>query len=447
MSLIISTFAFVIVWWFFGEASLWGHFLYAFFFVLMAIAFFFGPRIILRKHKLVPLTESVPKKLLGQVCRMLGLKHLPKSYVVESSQTACCVVGNSERNATFVVSKPILNLLTKEELKAVFAHELSHIKNKDMVFVTWAKAYNGIVMYWFIFLMVFMFVSAILMGHPLVIILQGITARFLLLGSSLVLLPKLVLNSVSRLREMLADARASLYVGKQNIGSALKAMFLVEYVLNKLGKEKRSLNLDSILKKILPIRFYRYTLSEQPSLKERVHSLVSERYVKGEGSYCTPSLESSVWVGASTFLMLLSIIVPLGTLLSSLGLIELPIIGVLVAGAPFILLSFLNNIWIWRSEDRVFEIVWGWSPSTSHFVKDLFFHSLVSVGTYFALIFSWLIISPLFAGTSQAPLNALAILALTFAFYVVVSMLVSSILIVIKTQRAKKATNLEYSGQ
>ena len=47
--------------------------------------------------------------------------------------------GRSPNNAVIAVTRGLLSKLNEKELEAVLAHELSHIKNKDVMVVTWAS--------------------------------------------------------------------------------------------------------------------------------------------------------------------------------------------------------------------------------------------------------------------------------------------------------------------
>lgn len=59
------------------------------------------------------------------------LRFMPKIYVLDVDYDNAFASGWSEKNAVIAVSKPLLKLLTREELQAVVAHELSHIKHQD----------------------------------------------------------------------------------------------------------------------------------------------------------------------------------------------------------------------------------------------------------------------------------------------------------------------------
>ncbi|MBS3172624.1 zinc metalloprotease HtpX [Candidatus Woesearchaeota archaeon] len=62
--------------------------------------------------------------------------HKPKLYIINSQTPNAFATGRNEKNATIVVTEGILTLLNDQELKAVIAHEIAHIKNKDLLIST-----------------------------------------------------------------------------------------------------------------------------------------------------------------------------------------------------------------------------------------------------------------------------------------------------------------------
>jgi len=61
---------------------------------------------------------------------------MPKIFIAYSGRPNSFVFGRTPGSATLVVTKGLLNSLTKDEVKAVVAHEVGHIKHKDMVVMT-----------------------------------------------------------------------------------------------------------------------------------------------------------------------------------------------------------------------------------------------------------------------------------------------------------------------
>lgn len=70
---------------------------------------------------------------------------MPKVYVFESRTPNAFATGRDENHAAIVVTSGILPLLNQEELEGVISHELSHIRNKDILIGTMVATLSGTV--------------------------------------------------------------------------------------------------------------------------------------------------------------------------------------------------------------------------------------------------------------------------------------------------------------
>ncbi len=71
----------------------------------------------------------------------------PKVYIIESDSKNAFATGPSPKRGIVAVTTGILDLLTKEELRGVLAHEISHIKNRDILIGTIAAMIAGAISY------------------------------------------------------------------------------------------------------------------------------------------------------------------------------------------------------------------------------------------------------------------------------------------------------------
>lgn len=72
---------------------------------------------------------------------------MPKVYIVNSPQANAFATGRNKNHAAVAVTTGILELLNKNELKGVLAHEVGHIKNKDILISSVAATIAGVISY------------------------------------------------------------------------------------------------------------------------------------------------------------------------------------------------------------------------------------------------------------------------------------------------------------
>lgn len=117
--------------------------------IILDIQYLIGPSIVVWTMKVKWVSEKEEPELHRMVAELAENAHLPKPKVGISQLTIpnAFAFGRTRRDGRVCVTRGILNLLTKDELRAVLGHEMSHIKHRDMVIITVLSAIP-LVLYW-----------------------------------------------------------------------------------------------------------------------------------------------------------------------------------------------------------------------------------------------------------------------------------------------------------
>tara|TARA_B100001057_G_scaffold364834_1_gene367852 strand:+ start:24495 stop:25331 length:837 start_codon:yes stop_codon:yes gene_type:complete len=109
----------------------------ALFFALIfnGFIYFFSGNLAIRSTRAQPIKDGQFTEVT-QIISYLTQKEkmpMPELYVINSDQPNAFATGRNPKNAKVAVTTGILNLLNRDELEGVLAHELSHIKNRDIL--------------------------------------------------------------------------------------------------------------------------------------------------------------------------------------------------------------------------------------------------------------------------------------------------------------------------
>lgn len=118
-------------------------------FVFLGIQYLIGPAIVSKTMRVKWASDKEAPELHSMVAKLAERAHLPKPKVGISQLAIpkAFAFGKTQRDGRVCVTQGILKLLNKDELKAVLGHELSHVKHRDMVFMTLLSAIP-LIMYW-----------------------------------------------------------------------------------------------------------------------------------------------------------------------------------------------------------------------------------------------------------------------------------------------------------
>ncbi len=102
--------------------------------IINFIAYFYSDKIVLRIAKATPVSKALAPELYEIVSRLCSKSNipLPKLYLLDDKVMNAFATGRNYNHSAVAVTKGLLQKMTVDEVEAVVAHELSHIKNYDM---------------------------------------------------------------------------------------------------------------------------------------------------------------------------------------------------------------------------------------------------------------------------------------------------------------------------
>jgi heat shock protein HtpX len=198
--------------------------------ILSLISYFTGSKILLAVSGAKEVTKEVHPQLFNIVEEMkisASLPAMPKVYIINEAAPNAFATGIKPENSAVAVTAGLLARLNRDELQGVVAHEVSHIVNRDVMFMTFAGIMLGsIVLISEVFLRSLWFgggryssKSSKSSGQGQIIIMI-VAIAFAILAP---ILAQLLYFAISRKREYLADASAVRYTRyPEGLASALE---------------------------------------------------------------------------------------------------------------------------------------------------------------------------------------------------------------------------------
>ncbi len=113
--------------------------------VLNAGSYWFSDTIVLRSYRARVVTEAEAPRLVSTVNRLArraGLP-MPKVAIIPGMAPNAFATGRNPKNAVVAATEGLLQMMDQDELEGVIAHELGHIKNRDILISTIAAAMVG----------------------------------------------------------------------------------------------------------------------------------------------------------------------------------------------------------------------------------------------------------------------------------------------------------------
>ena len=108
-------------------------------------SYFFSDKLALAVNGAKPVTrEQLPRvyQVVERLTQQVGLP-MPKIYLIATDSPNAFATGRNPRHAAVAVTEGILRLLDDEELEGVLAHELGHVRNRDILISSVAATLAG----------------------------------------------------------------------------------------------------------------------------------------------------------------------------------------------------------------------------------------------------------------------------------------------------------------
>ena len=108
-------------------------------------SYWFSDKIVLRMYRAQEVTpQQAPElhRLVQDLAMKAGLP-MPRVYIIPGDTPNAFATGRNEKHAVVAVTEGILRILSREELEGVIGHELSHIKNRDILIGSIAATIAG----------------------------------------------------------------------------------------------------------------------------------------------------------------------------------------------------------------------------------------------------------------------------------------------------------------
>lgn len=238
--------------------------------VMNVVSYWFSDKIVLWMYRAQPLDEKTAPNvhaILTEVAREMKMPK-PLLYLVNLPVPNAFATGRDPEHAAVAVTKGILDLLNRDELKGVLAHELSHVKNRDVLVAT---------------------ISAILAGALSILVRiaywnmggrsrrnEGNAISFILLIILTPLIAMLLQFAISRSREFLADETGAKAINNsKGLASALEKLHLAAKRMPLIGTPSQNATAHLFIVNPFSASFMMKFFSTHQPIDERIKRLLA----------------------------------------------------------------------------------------------------------------------------------------------------------------------------
>jgi heat shock protein HtpX len=239
-------------------------------------SYWFSDKIVLSMYRAKEVNESEAPELYS-IVRNLAQKGglpMPKVYIIQNPAPNAFATGRNPRNAAVAVTTGILQLLNRDELEGVLAHELAHIHGRDILIGTIAATFAGAIMMladWARWAMIFGGGRNDEEGGSPLGAIGAIVAMIIAPIAAL-----LIQMAISRSREYLADQRGAALCG--NPVALANALRKIAYGVEKMPMDAKPATAHMFIMNPLTGRNLMNLFSTHPPVEERIRRLENMVY-------------------------------------------------------------------------------------------------------------------------------------------------------------------------
>lgn len=184
------------------------------------VSYFYSDRMVLKMAGAIPVDKNQEPYLYNTIegVAMAAGIPTPKMYIIENPVPNAFATGRNPEHGVVAVTRGLLNILNREELEGVIAHEIAHIKNYDVLYATILTVVVGVLVFISRMATRTLFYSGGRTrnrksssqkgGQNIIFVIIGIV--FIIVAP---IFAQMIQFSMSRNREYLADASAASFLG------------------------------------------------------------------------------------------------------------------------------------------------------------------------------------------------------------------------------------------
>ncbi len=110
-------------------------------------SYFFSDKIVLMMYRAQEVDKTHPLyKAVAEVAHLARIP-MPRVYIIPTETPNAFATGRNPMHAAVAATEGILRILDKDELRGVLSHEISHVKNRDILITTIAATIAGVISY------------------------------------------------------------------------------------------------------------------------------------------------------------------------------------------------------------------------------------------------------------------------------------------------------------